>query len=189
MRTSKTALPKAAPQEVNVISNTALAKSAPKALTFEDKVKTLLRTLAARLSDKDLAPAQLSMTYNAIKDWADNLEALKDNAKARLLALAQEKGATVSEAGTKRVIVEGWVLEARPMGAVWDDKKVMALLSGKGLSLDKFMQTTVKYAVDETKLGVLVELGKLTADEVNSCRRARTFALQPPHKVVEEGEE
>ena len=170
--------------------NTAMVK-APKtgALTFEDKVKQLLRTLAQRLSDKTLAPAQLSMTYNAIKDWKDNLDALADNAKNRLLALAQEKGAVVSDAGTKRVIMDGWVLEARPMGAIWDEKKVMALLAGKGMPLDKWMQTTVTHKVDETKLGVAVETGKLTEDEVNSCRRARTFVLQPPHQVEDEVDE
>lgn len=158
------------------------------ALTFEDKVKGMLRALAQKLSDSTLAPAQLSMTYNAIRDWKDNLDALAENAKTRLVALAKE-GATVSDAGTKRNIVDGWVLEVRPAGAIWDDARVMALLKGKGLSIDKYMKTTVKHAVDETKLAVLVETGKLTEAEVAACKKERSYALQPPRTLAEENEE
>ena len=163
----------------------AIAKTAPKSLSFEDRVKSMLRTLAQRLSDKDLAPSQLTLTYNVLKDWRENLVALEDNAKARLLKIVSEKGAKVSDAGTMKAMVDGWVLEARPSGAKWDDKKVLMLLASKGLPEEKWMKTTVKYAVDEAKLAALVELGKLTEAEVASCRASRGFALQPPRTVAE----
>jgi hypothetical protein len=123
-----------------------------------------------------------------LADWTENFEALRDNAKKRLLKVVAEKGAVVSEAGTKKAVVEGWVLEARPGGAVWDEKKVMALLAGKKMPLEKWMTTTVKYAVDEVRLGVAIETKKLTEAEVNACKRERSFSLQPPRLLVDEEE-
>jgi hypothetical protein len=165
----------------------AITRVAPKGLTFEDRVKQVLRTLAAKLSE-DLAPAQLTQTYQALADWTENFEALRDNAKKRLLKVVAEKGVVVSDAGSKKAVVEGWILEARPGGAVWDEKKVMALLAGKWMPLEKWMTTTVKYAVDEVKLGVAIETKKLTEAEVNACKRERSFSLQPPRLLVD-GEE
>lgn len=166
----------------------ALAKTAPKsALSFEDKMKQLLRTLAQKVST-DLPVPQLTMTYQAIADWLENMEALKENVRDRLLKLAVERGTQVSDAGSKRAIVDGYVLEARIGGAVWDEGRVRALLAGKQLPLDKWMTVEVKHKVDETKLGVLVELGKLTEAEVSTCKKERRYSLQPPHALADEEE-
>lgn len=159
--------------------NDALTPAPSGALTFEDRVKQLLRILAQKLSE-DLGPQQLAMTYNAISSWTKNLTELHDNAKKRLVKTLVEKGAQVSDAGTMKLTVDGWELEARPAGRIWDETRVMALLRGKQLPLDKWMRPTVKYAVDEKQLAVLQELGKLTAAEINACKLERGYALQPP---------
>lgn len=159
------------------------------ALTVADRVKQVMRTLASRLSQDNLSTTDLSQTLGVLQDWKQNIDELAKHARKKLVNLADERGAVISPAGTKRAIVDGWVLEIRPAGQVWDDKKVMALLAGKGLPLDKWMQPTVVYKVDESRLAVLTELGKLTEAEVAACRYQRSYALQPPHLLEPEEEE
>jgi hypothetical protein len=139
----------------------------------------------------ELAPQQLVMTFNRIKDWKDNLKALEDAGRNQILNLMKERQCEVSPAGSAKTIVDGWVLETRPTGAKWDEAAVSQLLLSKQLPKEKWMEQTVSYKVDESKLAVLVELGKITQAEMDACRNQRGVALQPPHQVAteEEGDE
>lgn len=164
------------------------SKSVPTAKGAAMAVEHGLAIFAQQLSAPLIKPATLARTIDRLKTWADAIEDLQKVAKQKTLELLEKQGETVTEKGTKRAVVDGLQFEARPHRTGVDPKKLEALLRAKKLDVAAYMDATISYKVNESRLPVLISDNRLTQAELDSCNYDTTWVVQPP-KVVETEED
>jgi hypothetical protein len=153
-----------------------------------DSVTTGFRTVAALLS-QDLKPAPLAIVYQAIdKDWKKVIEGLRAEARAQLLALAEEQGEqqdngcdftlSVQAGESEYVVTKRAALSKMP-----DADRLRELCAQKGIAWDELTTPVVTYTLDPLKLDLAVSKGLLTRADVEACRKA-----QPVQLLVSEAE-
>ncbi len=152
--------------------------------TAETSFNNAFTAFAAALSH-ELTPKVLVPVFMSLKLAEDNLEDLKVNVRNRMLAFILQNGKVATETGTKRVETDGWLLEARPQKTGVDAKKLEAALRARDLPVEKYMTATVTYSVDEEGIGKLLGEGKLTKDELETCKHEVKFNVQRPKRVQE----
>lgn len=164
-------------------------KAITKRAVPSDIIQTTTKALTSALSQVALAiqentpPEAVATIYEGLSNWGGALERVQKMVKERLLTLAVSQGRVATEKGTRRLQVGGWELEARVHRSGLDPKRVEGLLRAKGLPVEQYMDPTISYKVNENRLEGGVNLGKLTADEVESCRYELNYTLQPLKKV------
>jgi hypothetical protein len=172
---------------------TSLAKVPPKKAELfraaQGTVQNGLTELANLLSGKLAAP-RVAAIYEYLGSLEKTVGALKEAGRGRVLGLLQESGKKATEAGTLQLQEAGWLLEARPTGGGFDDRKVEALIRARGLDPARFMDTVITYKLRPSTIEYLqsTENGGagITADELETCRRDRGWAVQTPKKLEEE---
>jgi hypothetical protein len=133
---------------------------------------------------------ELPELYATIASYEGVLEAAKDNIKRRALPIVLNKGETVTEKGTKRLQVGGFVVEAQPNRTGYDPKKLESLLRMNGHEPTVAMDQKVTYTVNEGKLTDFVRGAALTADQVEATRYDVTykFLVKRANEVREESD-
>lgn len=163
------------------MASLAKKNGAPLALTTQiEKGMGGALTGLATLLGSELPVKQLAPLFSQMKEWEKNLTDLAKVGRARLLDTLDKRGEVVTEAGTRRATVDGWVLEARPQKTALDAGRVEALLRAKSLDVTAHMDSVISYKVNLGKLDQLISEGVLTADELATCRPELSYALQTP---------
>lgn len=137
----------------------------------------------AHLLSLDLTPPALAGAFDTLKDWDDVVSDLIKSARERLLTLLKSDGEKTTDAGTLRLNVDGWALEARPQSTNYDAKRLEALLRAKGLSVDTYMTREVSYSVSPDGVARLLADGVATLDELNTTKPEARFNVMRPKKV------
>lgn len=168
------------PTKSKVKKTTALApkqEGAALATVGQGRVTEGLRDLAQALS-ANLTTPQLAQVFDAICETESAVEHLKGNAKERLLSAVRSGGTQKTEAGSMELMSGEWTLEARVRDTGFDDRAVERMLRSKGFDPSTGMDATVTYKTNEVKLASC----GLTEEEIQSCRKQRTFVLQRPRR-------
>lgn len=164
----------------------ALIKTEAPLLTRKVKqyIDTGLSELATYLS-LPLKPTALARVYEYISTTEKHLQSLKQAARDRTLALLIEQGERSTDAGTLRLEVDGWLLEARPTRTGYDPKKVEQLLRLRQLDPMTFMESKLSYVMGERTLAKMASVG-FTEAEMDTCKYEESYAVQTPKKVEQE---
>lgn len=144
--------------------------------------KAALVVLAGAISRPDAKIANAAQTQVALADVEKSVENLKSFARQKLLEVAP-KLPEHGEKGTRRGVVDGWELEFRRTGGGWDDAKVQELLMSKYLHLLCGMQEVTIWKTSPERLVESCERKVLTKEEVETCRKTSSYALQKPKKM------
>jgi len=176
---------------MNKKKQTALAV-APKQSVTKLSVKSLgedFNNFLKRLADymsQPLSIAQKVGLYGLTKRLEDEVEAAAKQARQWALEQVTAKGQTVTEKGTKRLVINGMSIDAQPDRTGLDPKKVQGMLLAKNLAPEAGMNAVVSYTVNEEKLKLLVEKKLVTPDEYLNCHYTPSFKLMRPKPVSEE---
>lgn len=140
------------------------------------------------VSDDDLG----AMLTKA-KAFTGVLEAAEGNLKRRIEALVRANGEKVTDKGTMRLAVNGYVYEAKPTRTGYDAKKLEALLRMNGVSPDQAMDAVVTYKVNEGKLSDVVLAGNtpLTEELLEQAKYDINYSVsaKPAAASLESGDE
>lgn len=139
-------------------------------------------TAIAQMLSDDLAPQEVATIFQQLKDWEKVLADLNKNCRARILERVQAEGRVTTDNGSKQLVVNGWVLEARRNGGKVQGAKVEALLRAKSIDPAKWMDQEVSYSLNEGKLQLAVDKKVLSTDELKTCESAESWAVQTPKR-------
>jgi len=96
----------------------------------------------------------------------------------RLNLLEISKEGEPNEDGSRSVEIDGTTIVAEARTPEFPDEKLLkAILKSKGLPLDSCFDQVTAYQLNPHKLDFLVDQGKVTKEEVDSCRKT-TYALK-----------
>jgi hypothetical protein len=169
-----TAIIKAKDQKVQPLgaasSPPVLAAHASKALTY----------MAAQLTNA--GPEASALITEELYKVEAIIESLKETARRRLTALVVASGEVHTEAGSKRLVVGEWELEARVRDTGLDARKVEQMLRSKSKPPEAGMDAVVTYKVNPSKLLVC----GLSEEEVNACKKEVSYTLQRPKRTGQE---
>lgn len=164
-------------------ADSALAKTTKQEVAKYDPAPLLgaLQTLAAQVAsiNKESAP----QLWDTVKRMEELSKEYVESVKGFVKELVVNEGKNATDAGTKRLVRNGYELEVQPMGGGLTDKQVEALIRAKGIPPLWAMDSTVVYTVNEGKLKDLVAKGKLTEDELETCRAPKGWKVMGPKKV------
>jgi hypothetical protein len=153
---------------------------------FGDAVEALASRFDASVK---LKPAELAEAFVAAKDFKGVIERIEKVGRDRVLEIVTTKGEVVPDTkGSRTLVNNGWKLEARAQGGALDEKKVEALLRAKNLDPTRGMDAVITFTANTEKLSQLVMDGALHLDELETCKKPITYAVQTP-KRIEEGED
>lgn len=130
-------------------------------------------------------PEQLAVLADVLAVVQEDVEALKDGVRMRVLAALEKEGEVVGDNGTRVLERGGWKLEARRTGGGMDPKKVEGALRAKSIDPSKYMQPEVTFSVEPALLEKARLDGVFTQDELELLRRKVTYALQRPIRTEE----
>ena len=133
-----------------------------------------------------IKPADLAEVSEALANIETVIGDYRQVARARVLELLVEHGQVVTDKGTKRATVDGWVFEARPTKTGHDARKLEALIRAKGANPAQYMETVITYKVDENKIHSMLSDGVMTKDELDTCKPVEGWSVQTPKQEVEE---
>lgn len=141
----------------------------------------MLSSLIPNMNGVELA--QLDTTMRPI---SKAIEACHKLVKDRLLAAVKATGKPFNENGSLEAQLPGFRLQAWRNAPKLDAGKVFALAGGKGI-LPNAIGTPreVEYDLDESKVKALVEEGKISQEELDSCKTSERWILQEPKPVLE----
>lgn len=141
----------------------AIVKSESLALA-ESKVKEALVAFAQALAvmEKAEQPAALDV----ITQLKKVSEEVYDRLRGRVLDQTILEGQKITEKGTYEANISGWVMRAIPTKTGTDPKKLEARIRACGLNPANYMDPTITYKVNATKLAGLVAEGKFTYADV-----------------------
>lgn len=145
----------------------------------------LLKKLADYMS-QPLSVAQKVNLYGLTKRMEDEVEAAVKQSRQWAMELVLTKGEQTTDKGTKRLVINGLMVEAQPMKTGYDDKKVQAMLLSKNMALESGMNQVVSYTVNDDKLAMLITKQLITEDELENCRADMSYRLMRPKPVAEE---
>ncbi len=131
---------------------------------------------------------QGAATHSVVAALASSLEDIKKALRDRMLDAIRTLGKRVTDKGTLLLTVDGWELEARPTRTGVDAKRLEAALRSRGVDPGKYMQATIGYKVDNTKLQYAISDGVLTVEEIGACsyEQDQSYSVQPPRRVGNE---
>lgn len=152
------------------------------------QLKEVVKTYAEALSNP-LTPERLTEVFDQVRAFQKNMDDLYEAARQKVLALVTEQGDTVTATGSKRLELEGWLLEIRPQKTGYDSKKVLAVLRNKDINPNVYMDTEITYKANPEKMDLLVTEGLLTKNELEACKVDLKYAVQPPKRKTEESDE
>jgi hypothetical protein len=160
----------------------ALAKTAKLASieAIETASFRLWEAFASNLSR--LAPEQYPQAIQFVKTIGKLAEDSEKALKQMVVPLLKEKGAVATDAGTRRMTVSGYELEIQPTGNGYDSKKVEALLRAKAIDVTLGMDQEISYKLNETKLATLVGLGRMSKEELETCKKEEGWKMMSPKK-------
>ncbi len=174
-RIVKSAGPKASLAKVTLVS-------------VSDTIANSLKLVAAYLS-KELTPKALSDVFFKLDELEKALQEMRENVKDRIKEAVKADGTKVPETlGSISLDVGNHKWNIRPTRTGYDPKKVEAALRSKDLQPADWMQTDIKYKVDETKFPKLVEKGIFTTEELEQLKYELKFALVTPKQNEAEHE-
>jgi hypothetical protein len=163
---------------------TAITKAKPAALAPAEVMtkagNEYLTAASLVLSQTNLPTPVLVETFDQLKGYEDALADVVGVARGKLLDIIKEQGSGDS---SLKLTVGGYEVSARPRKTGLDAKKLEALLRAKGIDPSSYMTTKVTYEVDPPRAEALVQLGKLTQDELNTCIPPLEYNLMRPKKV------
>lgn len=148
-----------------------------------EKATTALTEMATLLSSNP-KPGPLATAYFVIdKQWKKIIEAQREEARALLLNLVQDHGEAVE--GSKcdtgvNIDYDGEtfrVIRRAPRSNLPDAARFNQLLQSKGLALEAGCDQEISYKPNADKIAALVASKKLTAEEVDNCRKDLPVAL------------
>lgn len=188
MPAKKTAPKTAAPVPKTVAAKTAkptsIVPAKPTALAPADIMtkagSEYLTAASLVLSQTSLPTPVLVETFDQLKGYEDAVADVVGVARGKLLDIVKAQGSGDS---SLKLNVGGYEVSARPRKTGLDAKKLEALLRAKGMDPAAHMTTKVTYEVDAAKAEVLVGMGKLTSDELNTCIPPLEYNLMRPKKV------
>jgi hypothetical protein len=167
------------PKQVNDLAmspKVAISRIAEGMASIGGSLSALAKALTADLQVDDLSDA-----VDQLYEVEDALKAMKENIRKRLQVSVEERGEVHTEAGSRKLVVGGWSVEARVGGGGYDDSLVERMLRSKKMPLKQGMDETVSYKSNPS----LLEKSGLTEKELKSCQKERRFVLQRPVRVEE----
>jgi len=125
---------------------------------------------------KSLTKEQTVIAWSVIDLLEKIAKDRKESFREALLQLAGE--GEPSEKGSYSVEVDGTriIAEARTPEFP-DEKKLKEIMKSKKLSMDLCFDQVTSYQLNPIKLDYLIDQGKITKEEVDSCRKT-TYALK-----------
>jgi len=188
MKTTKTSKAVPSPRSTPPDGPKAIAAVKTVKMTYEKAIQVHKDSIAVVLTKftdllATLPTTQLPQASVFINDLEQVTKDIKDSIKSRIKDLVSAGGQVATDAGTKRMTVNGYVLEIQPSRTGLDPKAVETKLRAKGLDPEVGMDAEVKYKVNEGKLTSLVASGKMTQDEVETCRYPAEYKVMSPKKV------
>lgn len=164
-------------------ADSALAKTAKPEVVKYDPAPLLgaLQTLAAQVAaiNKESAP----QLWDTVKRMEELSKEYVESVKGYVKELVVNEGKNATDAGTKRLVRNGYELEVQPMGGGYVDEKVESLIRAKNIAPLLAMDSTITYKTNEGKLKDLIAKGKLTEDELETCRAPKGWKVMGPKKV------
>jgi len=149
------------------------------------RIRHGLEALANRLT-YDIAPADAASVYTQLKGIEDILTDMGKLARDRLLAYVKSEGTQVTEGGSLKASFGNFEVSAIVRSAGYDAKKVQVMLRSKGLDATAGCDTEIKYKPNPDKLEALVSTGKMTAQELKSCKADVEYRLERPVRINHE---
>jgi hypothetical protein len=142
------------------------------------------------LTGADVTVEKAMVAHDALHTYESVCSDLSKIAKQFLIDFIVRKGQGQFVEGTKgtyELMVDGRVqrVESRGVGA-HDDKKVTALMHAKALPLELCMDKVISYELNEKKLQLAVDEGKVTQAEADACKKAVTFTVKRSTKLEQE---
>lgn len=160
---------------------TAIRKVSPLPITTLSKIEEGTTAIFAMLGDflsKPQPPATLARIYLTVdKQWKKIVEATREGIREKLLEVAREAGGSAElEAHGQRFKVHFTGGTRAQTGKV-DTDKLMTLLTQKSIDPSLVMDEVKVWEVNPEKMGAALLEGKLTEDDIASCRRVVPAAL------------
>jgi hypothetical protein len=162
-----------------------ITKREPDALASIEAIEKgsirLWQAFASQLSN--LTPEQYPHALQFIKVTEKLTEDAAKLLKPMVIELVKGQGNKATDLGTMRLNVGGFTLEIQPNSTgKLEEKKVEALLRAKGLDVETHMDAVVTYEVNESKLNAAMKAGRLSKDELDTCRKGESWKLMSPKK-------
>lgn len=129
-----------------------------------------------------LTPDQYAPALEFIRRTEDMAKSAGKIIKPLITDIVKAKGKVETENGTMRANVGGYKLEIQPQSTKLNEKKVEALLRSKNLNPETHMDTVITYSVNQGKLDRLVAEGKMTEEELATCKPDEAWKVMAPKK-------
>lgn len=147
----------------------------------------------ARTLSKPLTEKALPVAHAAAARMRKAVVNIEDLLKAQVKLLLLSKGQPVGENGSKQLVIGSYKMEIRAMGGnSYDESRAMALLAskkypnGKPLNIDEYTEREVIHHVDFNKVQQLIGAKVLTEQELASCKKDVTYAVQSTTRIEKE---
>lgn len=155
-----------------------LAITPKEALAFAENHLVAATALLSNAIREELSTEETALYHEWFLKKIDSIDAFRELMRKRLLEMVVQKGTKVTDKGTLELDLGGGrVQRASPTTTLPDDKLTERVLRDKQLEVSAHMNCTIKYKADESKLKILVEQGKLTADDLKKCYKPTTYKL------------
>ncbi len=169
------------------VSPAAIATVAPPLMSALENVAALM---SAPIADEAMPAMQELVTKlgKVSESWATSI-------KAKVKALVLSKGSEIGEKGSKAYTVNGYALTLHAAGGGYDETKVKELLlgrkrkDGQPRTIESFCDVQISHAVNYDKVQQLIGKGVLTQNELDACRKERTYSVQQPTRILEKTDE
>jgi hypothetical protein len=137
----------------------------------------LAKELSGIQSAAEAAPALVKLN-----SWLDSLTSLTKSVKQMISNVVQERGEKVTEKGGMAYSEGDWTMQIKPHRTGVDPKKLEARLRSKKADLDFYMDRTIVYTFNQSKLDAAVEAGVLSSEDVEACKHELTYDVMAPKR-------
>ncbi len=151
-------------------------------------LEAFAQTLSQPLTEKALPVA-----HAAAGRMRKAVTSIEDLLKAQVKVLLLAKGQPVGENGSKALVIGSYKMEIQAKGAnSYEESRLLALLAskkdakGKPLNIDEYTEKEIIYHADLNKVQRLIGAKVLTEQELQSCKKDITYAVQSTTRIEKE---
>lgn len=145
---------------------------------YENKNKFWLALAEFTQSINSLSQDEIPHAYQFADDLVKVADELKDALRNDLVEHAEAHGDRVGDKGTREAAMGDKVVRIIPTRTGIDPKLLEAVMRHNGIDHTTHMTPYMTYKVDYDKVNALVNAGRLTLSQVESCRYPKAYRVQ-----------
>lgn len=126
----------------------------------------------------EVTEEQTPQAFEMVEQIEDVMGEVRDRLRKKMLEKVQAEGQRISDKGSMQVGLGGYSIKAIPTKTGVDGRKLEALLRKRNVDPALYMDVTMEFKVNQTKLQTALSNGVLTPDDLKNCEHTPSFRLQ-----------